>query len=118
MKITMKAAILLLSMTLMGVSHVALAENPCVAGTDMVTLAINDATFNGKRADMDRSNMLQKVQAAISKINEEKYSDAIGKLIDISEKANALADSPKQKLEDAAGINLAVLDATVCINGI
>jgi hypothetical protein len=116
MKTTMKAAVLLLTIAMSGASQGALAA--CDTETGMVAIEITSAVFNGKRADRDRNNMLLKVEAAISKIDAEKYSDAIGKLIDISDKANALADAPKPKLEDASGINAAVLAAAVCINGL
>jgi hypothetical protein len=117
MKTTTKAAVLLLTIAMSGASQGALAA--CDYETGTVTQAITDATFYSKKnPGKDQTNMLVKVQAAISKINEEKYSDAIGKLIDISDKANALADAPKPKLEDASGINAAVLAATVCINGL
>jgi len=116
MRTTMKAAILLFAIAMSGASQGALAA--CDTELGMLKLAITDATFTGKNATRDEENMLLKVEEAESKIKVEKYDDAVGKLIDISDKANALADSPKQKLEDASGINAAVLEAAVCINSL
>jgi hypothetical protein len=122
MKTTIKAAFLLLAICMTGMSQVVLAEPepliPCAAETDAVDLAIGDAEFIGKRADRSESSLREKLQAAIAKIKDEKFSDAIGKLIDISEKADALASAKKPKLKDDMGISVAVLAATVCINGL
>ena len=116
MKTTMKAAILLFAIAMSGASQGALAA--CDGEINLLNLAITDATFIGKRAESEETNMLLKVQDAVSKINEEKYGDAVDKLIDISVKANALADAPKPKLDDASGIDAAILEATVCINSL
>lgn len=44
-----------------------------------------------------------------------KFSDAVDKLQDISDKATALAGAARPKLEDASGINSAVVDAIRCV---
>ena len=47
-----------------------------------------------------------------------KFDDAVDKLQNISDTATALADAPKQKLEDASGINWAVVTAIGCVGGL
>jgi len=120
MKLTNKAAILLLTLCMTGASQVVLADDNCSYAFGVVDQAIMDAEFSGRQAPRDEGKMLLKVQEAIAKVNATKYSDAIEKLGDISEKANALADpdSGKKKLEDASGINDAIYDAAVCINSL
>ena len=61
-----------------------------------VLYAINDGQFLGRKADMDRSNMLTKYDAAVAKLGFYKFSDAIDKLSDISDKATAL-DTIRQR---------------------
>ena len=75
----------------------------------------NRCRCSGKRADSDQSNLLAKYAAAVGKISLGKYSDAIDKLEDISDKATALADAPKAKLDDATAINEAVSAAIWCV---
>jgi hypothetical protein len=121
MKFTNKAAILLLTLCMTGASQVVLADDNCSYAFGAVDQAIMDAEFFSGRPgweSRDEGNMLLKVQKAIAKVSAGKYSDAIEKLGDISEKANALADpdSGKKKLEDASGINDAIYAAAVCIN--
>jgi len=83
-----------------------------------VSVAIETAKFLGKRAYNDQTNMLIKAEASISKLKAYKFDDAIDKLVDISDKANALADAPKAKLADATAINNAVGNGVVCINDV
>lgn len=110
--------------SLVALGSTASANEPCTSRTDAiehigwVSTAIENATFLGKRAYNDQMNMLIKAEAAVSKINAYKFDDAIDKLVDISDKATALADAPKSKLDDATGINDAVGAAVVCINDI
>jgi hypothetical protein len=87
----------------------------CGESLNAVEQAIDDAVFMGKRADTNESNLLAKLEAANAKIGQEKPTDAIDKLLDISDKATAWADAPKAKLEEATGINGAVADAIACV---
>ena len=122
MKTTNKAAILLCAIAMSVASQGALADtHPCAAQVDAVSAAIIGSDFdsgNGPNAGRDQERMLQKVQEVINKLHAEKYEDAIGKLMDIADKADALASSPKQKLADDSYIQSAVTDAMVCINGL
>jgi len=110
--------------TLLTISGIANAGDICssrdqaIERVATVSVAIEGAKFLGKRAYNDQTNMLIKAEAAISKLKAYKFDDAIDKLVDISDKANALADAPKTKLADATAINNAVGDAVVCINDI
>lgn len=94
------------------------AAGDCAYELAAVSDAINAAEFLGKKADTDRSNLLAKLQAAEGKVALDKFSDAIDKLVDISDTATALADAPKPKLGDATGINMAVTGAIACVGSL
>ena len=81
----------------------------------LIAQAIDDAYFIGKRADTDESNLIAKLAASGAKVSQNKFSDAIDKLMQISDKATALASAQKAKLDDATGINIAVTDALACV---
>ncbi len=83
-----------------------------------VETAINSASFLGRRATTDQSNLLAKLESAYSKAVAGKWGDAIQKLGDISDTATALATAAKPKLDDATGINNAVIVATRCMTGL
>jgi hypothetical protein len=121
MKITRNAAVLLFSFTMSVASQGALANQYiCAVEMGNVEYAIEAAVFAAKgprsKGKDDQAQMFLKVQEAISKLREEKYDDAIGKLVDIADKAAALADSPKQKLADDTAIQSTIYNAMVCIN--
>ena len=122
MKTTNKAAALLFAVILSAASQGALAdEHPCAVEVGAVETAIDNAVFNagnGPNAGKDQRRMKLKVQEAISKLVAEKYDDAVQKLVDISVKAEDLAESPKQKLEDDTEIQTSIYEAVVCINGL
>lgn len=102
---------------------------PGVAGAAMVCTddgelealydAINEAYFSGKNHVKDKAYMLRKYDYAVIKLGLGKYDDAIGKFMDISEKATYMstATKQKQKLEplDAESITDAV-DSVLCIS--
>ena len=116
---TNKAAILLCAIAMSVASQGALADgHPCPGELDAVDAAIAAATFNGKRGEIDRLGMFGKVDEAIRKLKEEKYGDAMQKLLDISAKAEALATSPKQKLEDDTDIQTSIYYANQCISSL
>ena len=91
------------------------AYDDCNAEIIAVGKAIDYAEFTGKRADSDRSNLLTKLTAAEAKISQDKFSDAIDKFDNISDKATDMANAPKSKLESAYDINNAVTDALECV---
>jgi len=93
-------------------------ETACLSDLTAVDVAISAATFIDPKADSNRSNLEAKQDAAEAKLSCGKLSDAMDKLLDISDKATAWADAPKPKLEDATGINEAVGDAITCIPGL
>jgi len=107
------AAIMVLSMT--GTAKAEHITGACAYELNGVEAEITAARFLGNRAEMDRTNMLAKLDAADAKVDLGKFSDAIDKLMDISDKATALADAPKAKLDDASGINTAVSAAIACV---
>ena len=83
-----------------------------------IRTAIGDATFLTPKAEDNESNLLVKLAAAGAKLSCGKPADAIDKLDDISEKTTAWADAPKEKLDNATGINDAVDAAISCIGGL
>jgi len=80
-----------------------------------VLYAINDGQFLGRKGDMDKANMLAKYDAAVVKLGYYKFSDAVDKLLDISDKATALATAGKPKLEDSTAITESVSAAIQCV---
>ena len=90
----------------------------CASELNAVDTAIVDGVFLGKNASTDESNLRAKLEAAAAKVGLRKYDDAVDKLHNISDTATALANAPKQKLEDASGINEAVRTAISCIGGL
>jgi thioredoxin-like negative regulator of GroEL len=101
--------------TVLAATPASAAPGECETELDAVATAIDDATFLSNRAAMDETNMEAKLAAAEAKVAQDKYSDAIDKLLNISDKATALANAGKPKLDDAAGINSAVTAAITCI---
>jgi len=94
------------------------APGDCSTELGAVATAIESADYLGTRnADMNRSNLIAKLDAAYAKLDLDKFSDAIDKLLNISDKATAWADPDlrKPKLLDATGINEAVGDAITCV---
>lgn len=95
-----------------GAAH---AATSCATELDSVGGAIVAATFFGKNAATNETNLLAKLEAARAKLGLGKPGDAVDKLQDISDTATALADATKPKLDDASVINAAVATAIVCI---
>ncbi|MGE5128333.1 MAG: hypothetical protein ACM3IK_01780 [Sphingomonadaceae bacterium] len=115
------AAVVMLSAAVGGWTGVARANHftdACASELNAVETAIESGVFLGKNASTDQSNLLAKLEAAAAKISLTKYDDAVDKLQNISDTATALADAPKQKLEDASGINAAVVIAIDCVGGL
>jgi hypothetical protein len=114
-----KAVVLMLLMAAMGAwTSVARADHftgACAFELNAVEAAIRSATFAGQNATTDQSNLLAKLEAANAKVAEGKFSDAVDKLDDISDKATALAGAAKPKLADATAINTAVASAIACV---
>ena len=115
------AAAVLLSAAVGGWTGVAWANHftgACASELNAVETAIQSAVFLVKSASTDQTNLLAKLEAAAAKVGLQKYDDAVDKLQDISDKATALASAPKPKLEDASGINGAVITAIACVGGL
>ena len=88
----------------------------CADQLNSVEAAINAAAFSGR--GNDQTNLQTKLDAAAAKIGLGKFSDAVDKLMDISDKATALATAVKPKLDDASAINSAVADAITCVGSL
>ena len=88
----------------------------CADKLNAVELAIDEGIFTGR--GNDQTNLLAKLTAADAKVGLGKINSAIDKLMDISDKATALAGSPKQKLVDASDINTAVDNAIACVGNL
>jgi len=94
------------------------APGDCSTELGAVATAIESANYLGTRnADMNRSSLLTKLDAAYAKLDLDKFSDAIDKLLTISDKATAWADPDlrKPKLDNATDINEAVGEAITCV---
>ncbi|HEX6321634.1 MAG TPA: hypothetical protein VFZ84_22420 [Burkholderiales bacterium] len=116
-----RAAAVLLLAAVGGWNGVAWANHftgACASELNAVETAIQNGVFLGKSASTDQTNLLAKLEAAAAKVGLKKYDDAVDKLQDISDKATALASAPKSKLEDASGINGAVITAIACVGGL
>jgi len=96
-------------------------KKDAIEKVEIVITAIHYAEYYGsggrkkQTGDANESNLENKALAAIQKLYEYKWGDAIYKLEDISDKATAWADAPKPKMDDATEINRAVGDAIYCI---
>ena len=98
----------------------------CLAAISDTETAVNDAydggAFSGRRALINRDNLLQKLDESYCKLGSGKYDDAIAKMEDF--KANVTAysspDLAKPKLTIAAATTLnASADVVItCINGL
>jgi hypothetical protein len=116
-----RAAAVLLLAAVGGWNGVAWANHftgACASELNAVETAIRNGVFLGKNASTDQTNLLAKLEAAAAKVGLKKYDDAVDKLQDISDKATELASAPKSKLEDASGINGAVITAIACVGGL
>ena len=85
------------------------------AALDGVEAAIYSASFTNAR---DQTNMLGKVREAASKASVAKWDDAIGKLQEVSDKADVLASAAKPKLIGADAIMSAAYAAQGCLLGL
>jgi hypothetical protein len=83
----------------------------CASELNAVDSAIVDGVFVGKNASTDESNLRAKLEAAAAKFGLRKFDDAVDNLQNISDTATVPANAPRQKLEDASGINEAVVTA-------
>ena len=101
-----------------GVARAHHFNGACAFELNALEAAIGDGMFLGRNASTDQSNLLAKLEAAAAKVRLNKYDDAVDKLQNISDTATALADAPKQKLEDASRINSAVVTAIGCVSGL
>jgi len=117
MKIKKIAAVLLITLPMIGLSRSALADHDtCQAEIAIVAAEIGWADFTN---EMDRSRLSSKAEAASMKLEVHKPYDAIGKLEDIAYKVEALAwGGRKAKLDqgDATTILGEVDAAITCIN--
>lgn len=115
----MKALTLALLMAAMGAwAGAARADHfagACAYELNAVEAAIRAGVFTGQRAATDQSNLLAKLEAAGAKVDLGKFSDAVDKLDDISDKVAELVGAAKPKLADGSGINAAVTAAIACV---
>ena len=111
------ASMLAVSM-MMGAGTASATAGDCAAELIAVGSAIDAGVYLGKRAATSESNLQAKLEAADAKVSLDKFSDAVDKLMNISDTATALADAPKAKLEDATDINDAVSAAIICVGNV
>lgn len=110
--LSLVAAFMLMST---GVANAGHFSGDCSTELNAVEAAIEAGDYNKAG---NKANLLTKLVAADAKINLGKFEGAIDKLEGISVKATAWAGANKPKLDDAAAINLAVMDAITCVGGL
>jgi len=115
MKYSKMVAMLLATSFPMLFSTAHASEAWCSEDLAAVQTAIDAGIYYGRNATSNKSNLEMKLDAAEAKLTYRKWDGAVDKLYDISEKATAWADAPKEKLADATAINYAVADAINCI---
>lgn len=98
-----------------GVANAGHFTGACSTELNAVEAAIEAGVYNKAG---NEANLLTKLVAADAKINLGKFEGAIDKLEGISVKATAWAGANKPKLDDAADINRAVMDAITCVGGL
>ena len=93
------------------------SANPGVAFDAVYDAIMNGSYDNPRRPpNFDRDNLLSKLADAASKVNIEKYSNAIDKLQNIIDTANGLtANKPKLSKYSAAVIEAAAENAQLCL---
>ena len=114
----MKHLTIAATMLLVGSFSTAHAATVCSTEMDGLYDEIGLAVYHGRKAATNESGLYAKYDAADAKLGEYKFSDAIDKVYDISDKATDWANAPKAKLEDATGINTAVSAAIGCIGSL
>ena len=116
MKITKIAAVLLMTLPMIGISQSALADHTeaCQLEVATVRATIWGADFAN---DREQARLSSKADAASMKLYAHKPYDAIDKLGDIAMKVEALAGARKTKIDagDAEDILADVNDAVTCI---
>ena len=118
MKARIIAASLLVMSLFAGGAANAVYVGICAYEFNAIGDAIGDATFTSRNSDRDEAGLLGKLDDAVTKVQQQKYDDAIQKLEDIRDKATALAGARKSKLDSAAAINDAVGAAIACVGGL
>ena len=111
---------LAITATLLVICSFSTAHAATVCSTEMDGLydEIGLAVYLGKKAPTSESGLYAKYDAADAKRGQYKFSDAIDKVYDISDKATDWANAPKAKLEDGTGINTAASAAIGCIGSL
>jgi hypothetical protein len=118
MKYSKMVAMLLVTSSPMLVSTAYASDALCSDYMVAVQSAIDGGIYSGRNATSNESNLEVKLEAAEMKLTDYKFGDAVDKLYDLSDKATAWADAPKEKLDDATAINYAVADAIACIGSL
>ena len=124
MKNTMKGEFTMRTVRLVAVAVFALsmllAARP--ANADIPTCheliaSLRLATQGADISEKDEATLLSKLADADVKIDEAKFCDALGKLIQFREKVNSLLNAPKPKIsqEDADLLLSGVNDAIACV---
>jgi hypothetical protein len=92
----------------------------CQAKIDALKVQTTSAELLGPNAEKDRAGLLDKLDAATTKLGEGKFSDAIQKLTDFRTKVEELnaAAEPKINPDDAAALIAGADDAIACIDSL
>lgn len=81
---------------------------------------LSGITIGGNHPDRTRASLESKLTSASTKLDEEKFQDAIDKLVDFRTSVENLATAPKPKIsqEDAALLIADANNAIACIEGL
>ncbi len=111
----MKKLVLTLILLAFASSLLATTVTECSAHISALRLATQGATFHGKNAEVDRANLIGKLDVAQVKLDQVKLADAVQKLTDFRDKVAILSTTGKIAAADAAALIAGVNDAILCI---
>ncbi|HWQ83693.1 MAG TPA: hypothetical protein VN363_03955 [Anaerolineales bacterium] len=92
----------------------------CQALIDKTSSDLAGVTIGGNNPAQTRASLLSKLAGASTKLDEGKYQDAIGKLVDFRTSVEEMLSAPKPKIspEDAALLITDANNAIACIQSL
>lgn len=111
----MKKLVLTLVVLAFASSLLATTVTECSSHISALRVATQGATFHGKNAEVDRANLIGKLDVAQLKLNQAKLADAVQKLTDFRDRVSILSTTGKIDAVDAAALIAGVNDAILCV---
>ena len=90
----------------------------CSSHISALSVATQGAAFYGKNAEVDRANLIGKLDFAQNKLNQAKLADAVQKLTDFRDKVSTLSTTGKINAVNAAELIAGANDAILCIQNL